>query len=83
MEKICISNGGGSKDKTIKIYLCDNNKLIKNINARSQVCSLLRNEKEKEIISSHGYNKNQIIVRNYEKNKKLVDWKGLWIKFCL
>ena len=71
-----LATGGGSKDKSIKIYSCDNNKLIKNINTGSQVCSLLWNEKEKEIISSHGYNKNQIIVWNYEKNKKICELKG-------
>jgi WD40 repeat protein len=71
-----LATGGGSKDKSIKIYSCDNNKLIKNINTGSQVCSLIWNEKEKEIISSHGYNKNQIIVWNYEKNKKICELKG-------
>lgn len=71
-----LATGGGSKDKSIKIYSCDNNKLIKNINTGSQVCSLIWNEKEKEIISSHGYNKNQIIIWNYEKNKKICELKG-------
>ena len=71
-----LATGGGSKDKTIKIYSCDCNKLIRNINTGSQVCALVWNEKEKEIISSHGYNKNQIIVWNYEKNKKICELKG-------
>ena len=71
-----LATGGGSKDKSIKIYSCDCNKLIKNINTDSQVCSLVWNEKEKEIISSHGYNKNQIIVWNFEKNKKICELKG-------
>ena len=71
-----LATGGGSKDKSIKIYSCDCNKLIRNINTGSQVCALVWNEKEKEIISSHGYNKNQIIVWNYEKNKKICELKG-------
>ena len=71
-----LATGGGSKDKSIKIYSCDCNKLIKNINTESQVCALVWNEKEKEIISSHGYNKNQIIVWNYEKAKKICELKG-------
>ena len=71
-----LATGGGSKDKSIKIYSCDCNKLIRNINTGSQVCSLIWNEKEKEIISSHGYNKNQIIIWNYEKNKKICELKG-------
>ena len=71
-----LATGGGSKDKTIKICSCDCNKLIRNINTGSQVCALVWNEKEKEIISSHGYNKNQIIIWNYEKNKKICELKG-------
>ena len=71
-----LATGGGSKDKTIKIYSCDCNKLMRNINTGSQVCALVWNEKEKEIISSHGYNKNQIIIWNYEKNKKICELKG-------
>ena len=71
-----LATGGGSKDKSIKIYSWDCNKLIRNINTGSQVCALVWNEKEKEIISSHGYNKNQIIFWNYEKNKKICELKG-------
>ena len=71
-----LGTGGGSKDKSIKIYSCDCNKLIKNINTGSQVCSLIWNEKEKEIISSYGFNKNQIIIWNYEKSKKICELKG-------
>ena len=71
-----LATGGGSKDKTIKIFSCDYNKILKNINTGSQVCSLLWNQKEKELISSHGYNKNQIIIWNYEKSKKICELKG-------
>ena len=71
-----LATGGGSKDKSIKIYSCDNKKLLKSINTGSQVCALLWNNKEKEIISSHGYNKNQIIIWNYEKTKKICELKG-------
>lgn len=71
-----LATGGGSKDRSLKIYSCDINKLLKNIDTGSQVCSLLWNQKEKEIISSHGYNKNQIIIWNYEKNKKICELKG-------
>ena len=71
-----LATGGGCKDKTIKIFSCDYNKILKNINSGSQVCSLLWNQKEKEIISSHGYNKNQIIIWNYEKSQKICELKG-------
>ena len=71
-----LATGGGTKDKTIKIFNCDTNKIIKNVETGSQVCSLLWNKKEREIISSHGFNKNQITIWNYQKMKKLCELKG-------
>ena len=71
-----LATGGGTKDKTIKIFNCDTNKIIKNVETGSQVCSLLWNKKEREIISSHGFNKNQITIWNYQKMKKICELKG-------
>ena len=71
-----LATGGGSKDRTIKIFNCDNNKIIKNVDTGSQVCSIVWNKKEREIISSHGFNKNQITIWNYQKMKKNCELKG-------
>ena len=71
-----LATGGGCKDRSIKIYSCDYKKILKNINTGSQVCALVWNKKEKELISSHGFNKNQIIIWNYEKCKKICELKG-------
>ncbi len=71
-----IATGGGTKDKTIKVLNCDTNKIIKNVETGSQVCALLWNKKEREIISSHGFNKNQITIWNYQKMKKICELKG-------
>ena len=71
-----LATGGGTKDKTIKVFNCDSNKIIKNVETGSQVCALLWNEKEREIISSHGFNKNQITIWNYQKMRKICELKG-------
>ena len=71
-----LATGGGSKDRTLKIFNCDTNKIIKNVDTGSQVCALLWNKKEREIISSHGFNKNQITIWNYQKMKKVCELKG-------
>ncbi len=71
-----LATGGGSKDRTIKIFNCDNNKIMKNVDTGSQVCSIVWNKKEREIISSHGFNKNQITIWNYQKMKKICELKG-------
>ena len=71
-----LATGGGTKDKTIKVFNCDTNKIIKNVETGSQVCALLWNKKEREIISSHGFNKNQITIWNYQKMKRISELKG-------
>ena len=71
-----LATGGGTKDKTIKVFNCDMNKIMKNVETGSQVCSLLWNKKEREIISSHGFNKNQITIWNYQRMKKVCELKG-------
>ena len=43
----------------------------------SQVCNILWNKKEKEIISSHGFSKNNIIIWKYPKMNKIADLKGI------
>ena len=71
-----LATGGGTKDKTIKVFNCDSKKIIKNVETGSQVCSLLWNKKEREIISSHGFNKNQITIWSYQKMSKICELKG-------
>ena len=71
-----LATGGGTKDKSIKVFNCDSNKIIKNVETGSQVCALLWNKKEREIISSHGFNKNQITIWNYQKMRKICELKG-------
>ena len=71
-----LATGGGTKDKTIKVFNCDTNKIIKNVETGSQVCALLWNKKEREIISSHGFDKNQITIWNYQRMKRVCELKG-------
>lgn len=71
-----IATGGGTRDKTIKFYNCDSGHVMQSINSGSQVCALLWNKRERELISSHGYNKNQICVWNYPKMTKVTELKG-------
>ena len=71
-----IATGGGNHDQSIKFFNVDNNNLVNCINTGSQVCSLLWNKREKELISSHGFNKNYICIWDYRKMNKVVELKG-------
>ncbi|MCQ2819350.1 MAG: WD40 repeat domain-containing protein [archaeon] len=71
-----LATGGGKKDHTIKFWNIENGSLISSYNTGSQVCNLIWNKYEKELISSHGYSKNQISVWKYPKMTKVADLVG-------
>ena len=71
-----LISGGGKKDNSIKFWNIDEGKLINSFDTGSQVCQLLWNKYEKEIISSHGYNKNSINIWTYPKMYKVAELTG-------
>lgn len=71
-----LASGGGKKDNTIKFWNMENGTLLNSFNTGSQVCNLLWNKYEREIISGHGYSKNQISIWKYPKLTKEVDLEG-------
>lgn len=75
-QKGLLASGAGTKDKTIKFWNVDTGTLINSIDSGSQVCALLWNKHEKEIISSHGYTKNQIVLWKYPSMHKIAELNG-------
>ena len=60
-----IVTGGGTSDKTIRLWNVDTGATICHIDTGSQVCNLLWNEEYNEILSTHGFSQNQLAL-----------WKG-------
>jgi cell division cycle protein 20 (cofactor of APC complex) len=60
-----LASGGGTADRTIKFWNTGNGELLNSIDTGSQVCSLLWSSHEKELLSSHGFSKNQLCVWKY------------------
>jgi WD40 repeat protein len=71
-----LASGAGSKDKTIKFWNIDSGSLINSVDSGSQVCALLWSKHEKELISSHGYSKNQISIWKYPSMYKVSELNG-------
>ena len=71
-----LSTGGGKKDNVIRFYNVDTKSIIGEYNTGSQVCQILWNKYEKEIISSHGNSKNSICVWTYPKMNKIAELNG-------
>jgi cell division cycle protein 20 (cofactor of APC complex) len=50
-----LATGGGSSDQTMRFWNIETGKIINTVNTESQVCSLIWNKNDKEILSSHGF----------------------------
>jgi WD40 repeat protein len=71
-----LASGGGTKDKSIKMWNTATSTLISSYDTSSQVCNVMFNKYEKELISTHGYSKNQICIWSYPKMKKITELMG-------
>jgi len=71
-----LASGGGSADRTIKFWNTQTGTCLNSIDTESQVCSLQWSKFQKELISSHGFSKNQICIWKYPSMTKLVELTG-------
>ena len=60
-----LASGGGSADRSIKLWNASTGTLLTSVDTGSQVCSLCWNPHEKELLSAHGYMKNQLCLWSY------------------
>lgn len=71
-----LATGGGTADRNIKIWNTIAGHESLSIDTNSQVCSIIFSQNYDEIISSHGYQMNQLSVWQYPSGKKIVDLFG-------
>lgn len=60
-----LATGGGSTDKCIKFWNTATGTLINSVDTGSQVCSLKWSREHRELLSSHGYADNQLVLWKY------------------
>ena len=75
-ERHLLASGAGTADRTIKFWNASTGALLNSIDTGSQVCALLWNPYEKEIVSSHGFARNQISLWKYPSMAKIRDLEG-------
>ena len=71
-----LLSGGGSNDKTIKVW---NTLLMKNMlsmDVESQVCNLAFSPNANEFVSTHGYQNNEIVVWKFPEFTKIKTLEG-------
>jgi cell division cycle 20, cofactor of APC complex len=75
-ERNLLATGAGTADRSIKFWNTATGSLLNTIDTGSQVCSLLWNPYEKEILSSHGYSRNQLSLWKYPSMQKIKEFEG-------
>ncbi|PIG84765.1 fizzy-related protein [Aspergillus arachidicola] len=71
-----LASGGGTADRTIKFWNTSTGSLIKEVDTGSQVCNLAWSKNSDEIISTHGYSQNQIVIWKYPRMEQIVSLTG-------
>lgn len=71
-----LASGGGTADRSIKFWNTSTGTLIKEVDTGSQVCNLSWSKNSDEIVSTHGYSQNQIVVWKYPRMEQVVSLTG-------
>eukprot|EP00253_Pinus_taeda_P034334 PITA_34334 len=71
-----LASGGGTSDGSIKFWNTQTGACLNTVDTHSQVCSLLWNRHERELLSSHGLNQNQLTLWKYPSMVKITELTG-------
>ncbi|VFQ62964.1 unnamed protein product [Cuscuta campestris] len=71
-----LASGGGGGDRCIKFWNTHTGSCVNSVDTGSQVCALLWNKNERELLSSHGFTKNQLTLWKYPSMVKMAELTG-------
>lgn len=71
-----LASGGGTADRSIKFWNTATGSMIKEVDTGSQVCNLAWSKNSDEIVSTHGYSQNQIVVWKYPRMEQVASLTG-------
>ena len=71
-----LASGGGTADRCIKFWNVKAGVEVNSIDTGSQVCNLMFSRSSNEIVSTHGYSDNAVVVWKYPSLKKVATLTG-------
>ncbi|CAM8973513.1 unnamed protein product [Rhodiola kirilowii] len=71
-----LASGGGGEDRSIKFWNTHTGACLNSVDTGSQVCALLWNKNERELLSSHGFTQNQLTLWKYPSMVKMAELTG-------
>ena len=74
--KNLLASGGGTADRMIRFWNSNSGACLNEVDTHSQVCALQWSMHDKELVSSHGYSHNQLILWKYPSMVKVAELTG-------
>lgn len=71
-----LLSGGGTQDRTLKIWNTNTLKLVESIDTSSQVCNIAFSRNTHEFVTTHGYSDNLILIWDSDKMDVKATLKG-------
>ncbi|KAL0005343.1 hypothetical protein SO802_012904 [Lithocarpus litseifolius] len=71
-----LASGGGTANRFICFWNTTNGHQLNNVDTGSQVCNIAWSKNVNEIVSTHGYSQNQIMVWKYSSMTKVATLSG-------
>ena len=71
-----LASGGGTADRSIKLWNTANSACVHSVDTGSQVCALEWNRHERELLSAHGYSRNQLALWRCPDLVKVAEFTG-------
>ncbi|CAK9135632.1 unnamed protein product [Ilex paraguariensis] len=71
-----LASGGGTADRCIRFWNTMNGNQLNSVDTGSQVCNLAWSRNVNELVSTHGYSQNQIMVWKYPSLAKVATLTG-------
>lgn len=71
-----LASGGGIGNQCMKFWNTNTGACLNSVNTGSQICSLLWSTREREILSGHGFNDNQLTLWKYPSMVQVAEVYG-------
>jgi cell division cycle 20-like protein 1 (cofactor of APC complex) len=71
-----LASGGGTADRCIKFWNTQVGEELQSVDTGSQVCNLMFSKSSKELVSTHGYSDNAVVIWKYPSMKKVQTLTG-------
>ncbi|KAM1036771.1 hypothetical protein ACFX2I_031597 [Malus domestica] len=71
-----LASGGGEGDQCIKFWNVHTGSCLNSVETGSQVCGLVWSKNERELLSSHGFSQNHLVLWKYPSMVRMAELSG-------